>query len=173
MLIPILFAGCSQEQESAANKSEMQDRVGEQAQQLEAFMLDAKPEGAITVIEARSSAIPGTPIVITGQIGAADEPFGTHFATFVIGDEAIDFCDELHGDTCATPWDACCEDPDKLTASRASVQLTLDGAPVSGSCKGVGGLKELDHVVVAGVVAPTSTPENLIIHAFGVYRMDN
>jgi len=173
MLIGMLVTGCSQDQASPTTDTvEPNHTAAAKVPNLEAFIIDAKPEGAVSVTQARASAAPGKPIVVTGQIGASDQPFGNSFATFILGDEAIDFCDELPGDTCPKPWDACCEDPDKLAASRASVQLTLDGTPIPGSIKGVAGLKELDHVVVAGVVAPTSTSENLIIHASGIYRID-
>lgn len=167
MFVGVGVSGCSSEQESATS------RAGEPVQALEAFIMDAKPKGAVTVAQARASAVPGKPIVVTGQIGGTAQPFGGSFATFILGDEAIDFCNELHGDTCATPWDACCEDPDKLAAHRVSVQATHEGSPIPGSLKGVGGLKELEHVVVAGTVAPTSTPNNLIIHASGIYLVQN
>ncbi len=73
-------------------------------------------------------------------------------------------------DHCPTPWDACCEDPDKLARSRASVQLITDGIPISGTLKGVGGLSELDHIIVAGTVDPSSTADNLLINSTGIYR---
>lgn len=153
-------AGCGQQTDPEANANSA----------LTAYLLENAPEGAISVTLARASAQPGQPIVVAGQIGATLEPFSPTFATFVLGDTAIDYCDELHADACETPWDACCEDPDKVRAGRASVQLLADGNPLEGTLKGVGGLTELDHVVVAGTVDPTSTPENLIINATGIYR---
>jgi hypothetical protein len=160
----ILFAGCGESASPEANNASG-------PAELDAYLLQAEPEGAVSVTEARQSAEPGRPIVVAGQIGAALNPFSADYATFVLGDEALMYCDEMGDDDhCATPWDACCEDPDKVMQGRASVQVLADGNPLPGSLKGVGGLTELDHVVVAGTVDPSSTPQNLIINASGIYR---
>ncbi|MBD5777994.1 hypothetical protein IEN85_00610 [Pelagicoccus sp. NFK12] len=140
------------------------------APQLTSVILDTAPSGAMSVEEARQKAVPGQPIVVTGQIGAAHDPFAASYASFILGDKALDFCNERPGDNCGSPWDACCEPKEKITALRASVQVLENGEPVSGSLKGVGGLTELDEVIVAGVVDPASTPQNLIINASGIYR---
>ena len=137
---------------------------------LAAFVLESEPGGAIPVAEARNTAQPGEAITVFGRIGAADTPFGRNYATFVLGDEAILYCDEMGDDHCPTPWDACCEDPDKIATHRASVQFVADGRPVEGSMHGVGGLSELDAVVVTGEVNAASTPDNLVIDATGVFR---
>lgn len=136
---------------------------------LDAYVLQTKPEGAVGVMEARNVARPGEPIVVTGQIGAAMDPFSKELASFVLGDEKIMYCDEMEEDHCPTPWDACCEDPAKVRRGRASVQILADGAPVPATLKGVNGMAELDKVVVAGIVDPASTPDNLIINATGIY----
>lgn len=180
LALVLVLAGCSKSnvtEETQASTPEVVPAAAAipvavpEKQGLDAFFLEAKPEGAISVLQARSTAVPGEPIVVAGQIGAAHKPFGESFATLVMGDEAIDYCNEIHGDDgCPTPWDACCEDPDKVSAGRASVQFLADGKPVEGSLKGVGGLTELDHIVVTGVVDPSSTESNLIINASGLYR---
>lgn len=163
----LMFSACSSETESVMNEEE-----APQSDLISAIVVDVEPAGAISVAEARKSAEPGQPITVTGQIGGTMEPFGANFATLTLGDEAIMFCDEMDDDHCPTPWDACCEDPDKVAASRASVQL-LDvntGNVLRGSFKGVAGLKELDRIVVVGLVDETSTPENLIINARAIYQ---
>ncbi len=157
----LLASGCGQSE--STNAASVDSPLAQ-------YLLEEAPEGAITVVQARSTAQPGSPIVVAGQIGATLEPFSPTYATFVLADTSIDFCNELHGDTCPTPWDACCESKEKVRASRASVQFLADGNPVQGTLKGVGGLTELDHVVVAGTVDAASTPENLIINATGIYR---
>lgn len=163
------LAGCSEPKSSFDDAPE---GITVDAEMLKQYLLDTRPEGAISVAQARQSARPGQTIVVAGQIGAAMEPFSQNYATLVLGDESILYCDEMEDDHCPTPWDACCEDPDKVKSSRASVQLVLDGMPLPGTLKGLGGLSELDHIVVAGTVAPSSTPENLIINASGIYRQN-
>ncbi len=55
-------------------------------------------------------------------------------------------------------------------AGTATIQL-LDGngKVLAQDIKGVGGLKELSRVVVAGTVAPEATPESLVINAQAIY----
>ena len=162
-VLGILIAGCSQsgiDVESTAETSE----------KLNGYILAESPGEAVTVSQARESAKPGDAIVVSGRIGAAHKPFGEGFATLVLGDESLQYCNEIPGDACETPWDACCEDRPKIAANRASVQLLVDGLPIAESLKGAGGLTELDQIVVAGVVDPSSTSDNLIINASGIYR---
>lgn len=134
-------------------------------------ILETKPSGALPVKAAREQLKPGDEALVFGQIGGVDEPFFQGYAGFVLGDTDIVFCDEMSEDGhCQTPWDACCEDPDKLKISRASVQFVdAQRNPIEAEMKGFAGLKELSHVLVAGVVAETSTPDNLIIEARGFY----
>ena len=131
------------------------------------------PGEAITVSQARESAKPGGAIVVSGRIGASHKPFGGGFATLVLGDESLQYCNEIPGDACETPWDACCEDRPKIIANRASVQLLADGFPIAESLRGAGGLTELDQIVVVGFVDLSSTSDNLIINASGIYRESN
>ena len=162
----IIAAGCSQ--------SDSDNRLtAGTPEKLNAFILAENPGEAITVSQARESAKPGDAIVVSGRIGAAHKPFGEGFATLVLGDESLQYCNEIPDDPCKTPWDACCEDRPKIAANRASVQLLADGLPIAESLKGAGGLTELDQIVVAGVVDPSSTSDNLIINASGIYRESN
>lgn len=164
-LAGFVLTSCSSEPESSAST--------ENAPQLQSVILDTAPSGALSIEEARQKAVPGQPIVVTGQIGAAHDPFAESYASMILGDKALDFCNERPGDNCGSPWDACCEPKEKIAALRASVQVMADGQPVAQSLKGVGGLSELDEVIVAGVVDPASTPQNLIINATGIYRAAN
>jgi hypothetical protein len=89
-----------------------------------------------------------------------------------MADEVVYFCDEMEDEACATPWDACCEDPEKLAANRASVVFLDDqGQPLSLNLKEVANLSGLNLVTIKGVVAPESTSENMIIHASGLYNV--
>lgn len=132
-----------------------------------ALFLDQAPVGALSVAEGRVQLSPGDEAVIEGQIGGTVEPFLTGYAGFILADAEVMFCNEIsEDDHCPTPWDACCEDIDQLKARRLSVQfIDAGGNPIEGDLRASGQLKELDHVVVVGTVAESSTPENMIIHA--------
>ena len=122
--IGILIAGCSQSGIDVGSTAET-------SEELNAYILAERPGEAITVSLAKS-AKPGDTIVVSGRVGAAHKPFGEGFATLVLGDESLQYCNEIPGDACETPWDACCEDRQKITANRASVQLLADGLLHSG-----------------------------------------
>jgi len=134
------------------------------------LFLESAPIEALSVAQARTQLAPGDTAVITGQIGGTQQPFVEGYAAFSLADPEIMFCDEMGDDHCPMPWDACCEDPDKLSALRASVQFNdAQGQVLAVNLKGQQGLAELRHVIVTGLVAETSTPENLIIFADGLY----
>ena len=162
----VLISGCSQSGIDVGSTAET-------SEELNAYILAESPGEAITVSQARESAKPGDAIVVSGRVGAAHKPFGESFATLVLGDESLQYCNEIPDDTCETPWDACCEDRLKISANRANVQLLADGLPIAESLQGAGGLTELDQIVVAGLVDPSSTSDNLIINASGIYRESN
>jgi hypothetical protein len=164
LLLALLLAGCQPaEEESPAAPS------GPSGMSL---LLESEPPGALSVSEAVSRLQPGDPAVVYGRIGATVDPFIDGFAGFVLGDAGLVYCDEMgDGDHCATPWDACCEDPDKIAAGRASVLFTdATGKPLTIDLPSAYGLAGLDHVVVTGTVAEESTPANLVLHASGFYR---
>lgn len=163
-----LFTACGQngsEPEAAATASNPLEHIQ---------FLDTRPTDALPVKAAREQLKPGDAAVVFGQIGGVLHPFLDGYAGFVLGDTEIVFCNEMGDDDhCATPWDACCEDADKLKASRASVQFVdAAGQILTGNMEGFAGLAGLSEVVVEGSVAAASTPENLIIEARSIYVAD-
>ncbi len=137
---------------------------------IESVFLSSEPGGALSVIEARKRAEPGTALTVTGRIAGAMEPFSADYATFVLADESLMTCERNPGDSCQTPWDACCVDPKDIAASRLTVQiLGEDGRPIDRSLKSVHDLAELDTLVVTGTVADGSSEQNLILNADGIF----
>jgi hypothetical protein len=140
------------------------------ASQLQARFISEKPEGAIPVQKARRAS-PGESIVVTGVIGGALSPFTQGYASFILADDEIVFCNEMEDDHCSTPWDACCEDRDKLKAMRLVAQVLDDqGSPIPEGLKGVRGLKELDTVILSGIVDDGSTSDNMILNITSIYH---
>ena len=123
------------------------------------------------VKKARETGKPGEEIVVTGRIAGAKHPFSGEYATLILADDSLRTCDRIPGDTCPTPWDACCVESETIQASRLLVQLLgTNGLPLEASIKGVGGLKELDEITVVGSVDPASTSENMILNAAKIHR---
>ena len=138
--------------------------------EIEATFVDSEPADAVSVIEARRSVEPGSTLTVTGRIAGAMEPFSADYATFILADETLETCERIPGDSCPTPWDACCVEQKTIAASRLTVQVVgEDGRPIGQSLKEVSGLKELDGITVTGTVAEGSSEENLILNATGIY----
>lgn len=138
---------------------------------IEAVLTTTEPAAAVSVLEVRKSAKPGDTVTVTGMIAGVESPFTDGFASIVLGDHSMKTCDKVDGDSCETPWDACCEDPAALKGARLMIQVVDSaGRPVAQGLKGVSGLKELDHLVVEGVVTEDSSPENLVINVNRLFR---
>lgn len=125
-------------------------------------------EEAETITALRAKAKPGEQVTLVGKVMGMMEPFVPNRAAFVAGDEETLVSCELLGDEnhCPTPWDVCCEDPGKIRASTATIQVVNEnGDVIKQEIRGVNGLKELSRIRVRGVVAPQSSDEVLIVNA--------
>ena len=138
---------------------------------LTAVFTKEKPAGAIAVADAVATAKPGAEIVVHGKLLGAEHIFVKNRAAFMIGDPAVlSSCDTKPGDNCPTPWDACCDSHEAKRAGTATVQVVdATGAVLRENVSGVGGLKELADVVIAGTVAPASGNGVLIINAKAIH----
>jgi hypothetical protein len=167
-LLSLAFAACSPTAETATQEAPSASDLNA------SLFIEQAPKGALSVAEGRVQLAAGDEAVIEGQIGGVLEPFLSGYLGFVLADTEIMFCDEMGDDThCATPWDACCEDADQLKARRISVQFVdAEGNPLEGDLQSQTSLKGLDHVVVVGTVAETSTPENMIVNARKMARLN-
>lgn len=152
-------------------KTTADDAAADSGKPLQSLLLTSAPEGAVAIAEARQTAKAGQKIVISGKVMGRKDPFVSGRAILILGDPAkITSCDLHEDDECQTPWDACCDDPDVIKASTATVQvLDADGKLVKEGLKGLGGIKELSQLVVSGVVAEGSNKDNLLVNATGIY----
>lgn len=116
---------------------------------------------------ARTAAKPGEEITLKGKVMGREKVFVQGRASFLIGDpKKLTPCNDIPGDSCPTPWDACCDSSELKSVGIASVQIVdEEGRVLDGDLKGVEGLKELSSVVVTGTVAENSTQENLVVNA--------
>jgi hypothetical protein len=116
---------------------------------------------------ARTTAKPGDTITLKGEVMGREKVFVDGRAAFTLGDpDKLTTCNKMPGDTCTTPWDACCDSKELKRIGIASIQiLGEDGRVISSELKGVNGLKELSSITVSGVVDQSSTEDNFVINA--------
>ena len=139
-------------------------------QSLAGLFLDSAPANPTPVGEIVESGTPGETVTAIGRIGGAVDPFGEGYAIFFLADDSLLFCDEMGDDHCTTPWDACCEDPEKVSTHRLLVQIPDDsGEVLPVSLKGKQGLDGLDEVIVTGTLE-TAAGGGVVIDASGIYR---
>ena len=134
-------------------------------------VLSATPAGTpVAIHTARSTAKPGETITISGKIMGNASPFVAGRAAFILGDpELITPCNEMPGDTCETPWDACCDTPEKKKQGTATIQVVdAEGRALKEPLEGVGGLANLAKVTVTGTVAKESTADLLLVNATAI-----
>jgi hypothetical protein len=142
------------------------------ADELPASLLVKKaPADAVSVTKARTAAKAGEAVVVRAKIGGRAVALAPKAAIAVIADEkAIAPCNAKPEDKCTIPWDYCCEDAAKLKASTATIQVKGEkGKVVRASLRGLGELKELSTVVVAGTVDEASNKDVLIINATAIH----
>lgn len=134
-------------------------------------VLATEPKGEAAAIHtARTSAKPGDEITISGRIMGSDSPFVSGRAAFILGDpDILTPCNEMPGDTCETPWDTCCDSPEKKKQGIATVQIVgADGRVLKENLEGTGGLAKLASVTVTGKVAEGSTADALVVNATAI-----
>jgi hypothetical protein len=129
------------------------------------WTLASEPAGAVGVAEAKASAQEGDQVVLRGRIGGRAEPLSAGSPVFTVMDLSVAYCGQASEDGCTTPWDYCCETPEAIAASAATVQVAgVEGGALSG-------LSPLDEVVIVGTVGPRPTPQVLTVVATGVHRV--
>ena len=99
----------------------------------------------------------GDAVVIRGKVGGGEEPMAKNRAMMTILDPSVQTCDTMPGDTCKTPWDACCESTEKIAANSATVQVVdANGKPLAATLENVAGLKPLSKVT--SPASPSARP---------------
>lgn len=132
------------------------------------LLLTAAPGQAKEVAVARKEAKPGDTIVVRGRIGGV-QPFGSGSAIFTVVDSSLPACNEKPGDTCAKPWDFCCDTPKLPTHSAAVQVLGAGGKVLRADLQNAAGLGYLDTVIVTGTVDAASDANNLVVNATGIF----
>jgi hypothetical protein len=146
-----LLAGCNDD-----SKKPVANSGGEKVELPAGLIVAAAPQGAKNVVDIKKAAKQGEEIVVTGLVAGSVEPVAENRAVFTLADTTIDTCDKKPGDTCKTPWDACCMDKGDVAARTMTVQVVdRDGRPLKASLKSAG-LAPLKQVTAKGTVRSVS-----------------
>ena len=110
---------------------------------------------------------PGAAVAFEGKVMGRTQVFIPGRAAFIVGDPTtITTCDLIPCDDCETPWDACCDDPDTISAGIITVQLVdEEGKVLAHDIREVNGLTELSMVRIEGVVADATGGSSVIVNA--------
>jgi len=132
------------------------------------YLLTDEPEDAKDVIAVREAAADGEEVLVVGRIGGSENPWIDGRAAFSIVDNSLKACSDIPGDTCAKPWDYCCETP-SLPSSTALIKVVdQNGELVGADARELLNVKELSTVVVRGK-AERDESGNFTVLATGVY----
>ena len=140
-------------------------------QGLSAVFVSTAPVDAQNVSEVFADPKPGREVVVSGEVMGSMNPLVEGRAMMVLGDPTkITPCNRIEGDSCPTPWDVCCDDPEVIKKSIATIQvLGEDGRPLKEGLESVNGLEKLSFVTVKGTIAEGSNPQNLLINAKAIH----
>lgn len=160
----LLLSSCSEKEAVPSSETTESGAIGE-------FLITEAPAEALDIADLRTTAKPGDEVVFTGNIIGSDQVFIENRSVMIVGDpNKLTSCNLHPGDSCSTPWDVCCDDPEVIKASIVTVQLVdADGKPFREGLKGLGGMKELSAVTVTGEVAEGSNTENMVVNATGIF----
>jgi hypothetical protein len=131
------------------------------------------PAGAKDILALKRTAKDGDAVVLRGRIGGRKDPIGENRAIITLIDMSLEPCNKKPEDRCATPWDACCQTPETITANSATVEVVDgNGQLVKASLGGKGGIAPMKQILVTGKVAGPVDQKNLLVRASSIYVVD-
>lgn len=101
------------------------------------------------VFDLREEDLSGQTVVVRGSV----KDFVDGVSAFVLVEDSLLSCNEKPDDSCPTPWDYCCVDPDELARGTTFVEFHEDGKPGPWAVEGFHGIERLSEVVVTGTLA--------------------
>jgi len=133
------------------------------------YILDEEPDGAMGVISAREETKDEQPVVLVGRIGGRENPWIEGRSAFMMIDASMQLVapgTETSGNEVCT--DDCCAG--KLKDCTTLVKIVDDkGKPLAMDARELLQAKELDMIVVKGVVDRDDEEGTFVLLAEGVY----
>ena len=132
--------------------------------------VSASSNDAQQLADVKESAKLGDRVTFEARVGGRVEPFVDGRAMFFVTDASLKDCAQLHGDSCKTPWDYCCESKDNLLKHMATVQVVdANGRPMKVSLANTHGLEPLRTVQVTGTVQSIDDVGNMVVNAEAIH----
>ena len=174
LVLALTVAACSSGEDSddASTASDSSSASGgpESSDGIASRMVSDEPEGAKPLVDVKSSASVGDDVTFVARIGGRAKPFVDGRAVMVVMDPAIPSCADNPGDSCAIPWDYCCETTETITANAATVRVVgPDGDPVKTSFADAG-FAGLDRLTLTGKVAEKDDAGRFVVDVASIYR---
>lgn len=169
LTVVFALAACTEKKDAAASSTPAATGAAPSAELSK--ILGTAPTGTpVAIHKARGTVKPGETITLSGKIMGNASPFVAGRAAFILGDtEILKACNEIPGDTCETPWDACCDTPEQKKQGTATIQVVdAQGRALKEPLEGVGGLEKLSKVTVTGTVAKESSADVLLVNATAI-----
>ena len=169
IVIGIVVVGCERKETAAVTSA---SGSGAPVALPAGLVLASAPTEAKTVKEIRTAGKDGDEVVMRGVIAGRKDPIAENRAVLTLLDPAVPTCNKMTGPMgdCKTPWDACCETTDVLTANSATVQVVDESGMVLKTGLGqVAGVKPLKEVVVKGKLHVSPDGKAAVVDATGLY----
>ncbi|MEM9378572.1 MAG: hypothetical protein AAGB93_01390 [Planctomycetota bacterium] len=145
----VLAAGCSGDSVDAESSVGGAADAAATSALPESFWSTDASADALDVFDVREGDLAGQTITVRGTV----KDFVDGLAAFVLVEDSLLSCNEMPDDTCLTPWDYCCTDPDELARGTTFVEFHDDGRPGEWAVEGFHGIERLSEVVVTGTLA--------------------
>ena len=153
VLCGLIVTGCDRDESKSVPSGTTSNQLAAATLPASLFVDDA-PSGGRGVAEIKADATATGEVVVEGRIGGRVQPFVEGVAVFLLADTGMKTCSEIHGDSCKTPWDYCCEPRASLAAKTATIQIVdAAGKPLRLDLSGKQGLSPLARLTVAGEIA--------------------
>ena len=155
-LAAVVIGGCARRQ-GDSDADDQAKAVGEK------HLIDQEPANAEPVGKA-VQASDDTVVTVVGRIGGELEPMVDGLAAFTIVDPSLKACSDIPDDPCKTPWDYCCEDPDRLKTHSVMVKFTdEDGTVVPVDATKLFGVEPLQTVVIKGKLQKDESGKTAVV----------
>lgn len=169
-LAGLVTMGCERDQPPTTPPPPQPTAAGASVELPPDLFLEKAPEGSVELSVAKKSAKPGDAVVVRGRIAGQAEPLADNRAILTLLDGNVTTCDQMPGDSCKTPWDACCEPSESLQANIATIQVVdAAGRPLKTGLGGMHGIEPLKELHIVGKVADGSDANVLVINASAIY----